>query len=153
MAQLSGTANEGAGSAVSTGGIGLSGLGDLRPGASASAFDVMRRGLRAALGNHRRAVVLILASDAEETSLYDAEQVRGYLRALGVPLAVWSVDPERTGSGPWGESRDVSDFPKLRRAVAELSEDLDRQAIAWVDGTYLPQAVSVGPSRRVERVE
>lgn len=222
VVRLDGTATEGTGTVMSSGGIGVSSLSDLRgPGATASASDLMRRaltleedvdlrlllpvtrrsqagslsmelfpaspsispqqgglywaltqdlvlpgmdggqrladavavaGLTAALGGHRRAVVLVLGSETAETSLYTAGQVRGYLRALGVPFEVWSFDPE-AAAGSWGEPRDVSDFGKLRRAVTELGKSLDRQAVVWVEGSYLPREISVEPNRRVARLE
>ena len=105
-------------------------------------------GLRAAAGNRRRAVVLILGSDLAETSLHSPAATLAFLEKLGVPFEIWTVDPAATQQGPWRSARDVSDLRKLRRAVSDLEKRLARQSIVWVEGTHLPQAIELSGGGR-----
>ncbi len=104
-------------------------------------------GLLAAGRNRRRAVVLILGSDTDDTSLFAPSAVRGFLGRLRVPLIVWSpgADTENAGAPPesWGPVVDVSSLKKLEGAVADLDRALGRQWIVWLDGVERPQDVEL----------
>lgn len=98
-------------------------------------------GLNALSRNRRRAVVLILGKTPADSSRLLPAQARHYLRALRVPLFVWS--PYGHPSSPWGEMIDISTPTKLRRAVDELSDRVDRQYIVWIEGRHLPQQIEL----------
>jgi hypothetical protein len=89
-------------------------------------------GLRAALGARRRAVVLVLGSEKDQSRL-NAPLVKRYLERIGVPLQVWSLlRSSKTIAAVWGDVVDVSDQKKLQRATAELQRELDEQRVAWL---------------------
>jgi hypothetical protein len=90
-------------------------------------------GVNAITGSLRRAVVLVLSSNAD-TSHYDPAVVRRYLQSVGVPLFVWSVTgPRPELAASWGEVEDVSNLFKMGAAVKRVREAIAAQRIAWVD--------------------
>lgn len=97
--------------------------------------------------NRRRAVVVLWTGDGGDRSEVGAVEVRRYLERLRVPLYTWSLVEETEAPG-WGESVDASNELRLERAFRRLCRDLDRQRIAWVSGTWLPQTIELraGPS-------
>jgi hypothetical protein len=103
-------------------------------------------GLAAYGGRNRRAVVFIPPSNFETDDALAAGQARRYLERLGVPLYVWDPeskpDPELEA---WGTVRSVGSMKKLAAAFEELTADLDRQWIVWLDGRHLPQDVALAP--------
>ena len=89
-------------------------------------------GVQALRGGKRRAVVLVLTGDKDESKL-SAAVVRRYLQRIGVPLYVWSLvsaTPKLTDE--WGPITEVTSMERLREATAKLREELDRQRIAWL---------------------
>jgi hypothetical protein len=97
--------------------------------------------LFAAAGDRPRAVVLVTDAATQDDSRYTPAQVRAYLRRLHVPLVVWSL-----GGAPlpgWGEARPLAGWSDLQAAVRALHDELEPQAIVWLDGRHLPQAVEV----------
>lgn len=104
-------------------------------------------GLQAMAGSRPRAVVLVLGAEPEDTSRYDPATVRQYLASIRVPLYVWSAAKgaaESPALAAWGEVEDVSTLARFRAAVARLRDELESQRIVWVEGTHLPQAISLG---------
>lgn len=104
-------------------------------------------GLQAMSGSRPRAVVLVLGATPEDASRYDPATVRQYLAAIRVPLLVWSVAKEAAASpalAAWGKVEDVSTLTRFRAAVARLRDELDSQRVVWVEGTHLPQSISLG---------
>lgn len=109
-------------------------------------------GLKAHAGNRRRAVLLITAGTAEDTTEYTSEMARLYLEALGVPLYIWSFadDP---GSGSWTEgahalgdpAKPVAAARELARASKSLQRDLTQQRVIWLEGRHLPHQITLGP--------
>jgi hypothetical protein len=95
--------------------------------------------------NLRRAVVLILGSEPDDQSDFEADEARRFLERLGVPLLVWSVAPAGTGLRveSWGEIVDVSTLARFGKAVEQLGSLLERERIVWVEGRHLPQNISV----------
>lgn len=102
----------------------------------------------AAGGNRRRGVLLVLGAEADDSSEATPEVVRHYLAALGVPLFVWSPDAATARDSPWGRAANVSTPSLMARATSRIFHDLERQRIVWVEGTHLPQQVSVKDSVR-----
>jgi len=99
-------------------------------------------GLRAAADGCPRAVVLVLGEESVDESWHRPAAVREYLRALRVPLAVWS--PERNlPSGPWGEVETVDGVGGLNQASRRLLKGLRRQRIVWVEGLHLPHEIEL----------
>jgi hypothetical protein len=104
-------------------------------------------GLQAAAENHRRAVVLVLGGDMQDSSRYSPDTVRGYLDAVHVPLFVWSLyGPQSPEAKAWGGAEDVSTVEKLTKAVARLRAELKSQRIVWLEGRYLPQSIGLTPA-------
>ncbi|HVN74829.1 MAG TPA: hypothetical protein VMT19_00830 [Thermoanaerobaculaceae bacterium] len=115
-------------------------------------------GSEVAASNHRRAVILLVATRptprgtapvATDASTYDAAAVRAYLGALDVPLVVWSL----TGAAPeqltaaWGPAVAIRDWWGIREQVKRLQKALDAQRIVWFAGRYLPQRITLDESR------
>lgn len=89
-------------------------------------------GVQALAGGKRRAVVLVLGDEPDE-SRHAPDVVRRYLQRIGVPLRVWSLIGVRPAmKAMWGEVLDVSNPDHLRRATEELERMLAGQRIAWL---------------------
>jgi len=101
-------------------------------------------GVRAAAGGTPRAVVLVLSGKLVDDSSYQTPAVREYLRALRVPLVVWSTADDGA-AGAWGEAADVSDQGSLGKASKRLLKELRRQWIVWVEGRHLPSDIELDP--------
>ncbi|HJQ38305.1 MAG TPA: hypothetical protein VKB93_14305 [Thermoanaerobaculia bacterium] len=89
-------------------------------------------GVQAIGGAKRRAVVLVLGEEKDESRRSPAE-VRRYLERIGVPLLVWSlarITPEMENA--WGEVTDISTADRLLHATEDLRKMLDDQRIAWL---------------------
>lgn len=99
-------------------------------------------GIRAAAARRPRAVVLVLGGFARDESLMTSEQVREYLRAIAVPLFVWTLGSPDAASG-WGDVIDISSRNGFTRAFNALRDNLQSQRIVWVDGEHLPAEVTV----------
>ena len=102
-------------------------------------------GLFANRNARRRAVVLITHGDPLDASRFDPRRVRAYLERVGVPLFVWIPRGGTTDAGRWGTARNISTSELLDFAYRELSRELGRQRIVWLDGLHLPQALALGP--------
>ncbi len=109
-------------------------------------------GLLSAGRNRRRAVVLVTRAATVDSSTFNPEEVRGYLRRLRVPLFVWTPE-EATArlAERWGPVADVSSLNKLERAVKELKRSLERQRIVWVYGVHPPGEIVL--SRTGDRMQ
>jgi hypothetical protein len=95
-------------------------------------------------GTPRMVVVLTGDGDLEDMSRLGPEDVREYLRALNVPLRVWTIG-EHAGSSGWGPGVDVSSARDLSRASRQLVKELRRQWVVWIEGQHLPSAVELAP--------
>ena len=105
-------------------------------------------GMRARAGNRRRAVLLISAAGAADTGKHSPADARELLRALQVPLYVWSFGTPDPG---WGNAFALGDLERpmkaarrLERATAALQRDLKRQRVVWLKGRHLPQQIELG---------
>jgi len=107
--------------------------------------------LSAAAGNRPRAVVLLVAGPDDESDM-PVEWVRGYLRALRVPLFVWAKNKKIASS--WGKVDVLTNVGDLDGAASRLTKAVERQRIVWLEGGHLPQAISLSPkARKVTLVE
>ena len=142
--------------------VGLLWLGrKLRPMSFAYRFAdaVAIAGREAHASGRRRAVVLLLHGDSNDDSLYSAAAAREYLRALRVPLFIWSLSPAQALSG-WGEHRFIGfqtstqgksirsstiadTFQRLDEATAELRRTVESQSIVWLAGEHLPSRIGL----------
>jgi hypothetical protein len=107
---------------------------------------VVTAGLVAAAWSHPRAVVLVLTGNPD-ASVRPVPHALSFLADLGVPLVVWTAGgaaPETASA--WGGGRDVKTLKELRAAVRALDTVVAEQRIIWIEGIYLPQSVSLGPS-------
>jgi hypothetical protein len=140
-----------------------------RPGATAVQTipeAVATAGAQAAATGHRRAVVLILSETPPATAGAHLPTgapsfggmivpgVKEYLRALDVPLAVWSLTGEAPGpfTALWGPVEDVSTRGKLRAAARRLFAAIDLQRIVWFGGQHLPQRITLDETRTALRL-
>lgn len=108
-------------------------------------------GLRAAAGNRRRAVVLALGPEMEDDSRHEPDEVREFLRALDVPLYVWTMGDAPPAEG-WGATERVESFQDLQKAVRRLGRDLERQRVFWLRGTHSATAVQLDPAAPLSRL-
>ncbi|MEA2564118.1 MAG: hypothetical protein QOH06_5622 [Acidobacteriota bacterium] len=115
------------------------------PGKQRLADAVAVAGVQALSGSRPRAVVVVMGAAPEDVSLCDPATVRQYLSSVRVPLFVWSVVKTDAAASDWGKIEDVSTVSKLRAAVADLRDELESQWIVWVEGTHLPQSITLGP--------
>ena len=117
------------------------------PGKQRLSDAVAVAGVQALSGSRPRAVVVVMGADPEDASLSNPATVRQYLASIRVPLFIWSVvKPVETNASPlavWGKIEDVSSVSRLRAAVADLRDELESQWIVWVEGTHLPQSISL----------
>lgn len=110
------------------------------------AETVATSALAATRRERRRAVVLLLGSEAEDASDLDAPRVRRYLSRIRVPLHVWRVSTGESGViGDWPGAADASTIDGLGRAFEVLRADLESQRIVWVEGSVVPSAIEVSP--------
>jgi hypothetical protein len=101
-------------------------------------------GIRAAEGNGRRAVILLLGEEREDGSRFSVEAARRYLSAIRVPLIVWDLSgPAKDVPPGWGETRPVDNVDDLVRAVRRVRYQLEAQRIIWVNGRHLPQNIEL----------
>lgn len=108
---------------------------------------VASAGLAAMRENRRRAVLLLLAGDPEDVSVYDPAVVRGFLAALRVPLFVWYLGTPKPGStaAAWN-AEEISQTWHLAAAAERVRKELDSQRIVMVDGRHLPQSIALSPT-------
>lgn len=100
--------------------------------------------IRAAEGNSRRAVILMLGPWREDGSRFTAEVARRYLGDLRVPLVVWDLSgPAAEPAFGWGEPKPVDNVDDLVRQVRRLRYRLGEQRIVWVRGRHLPQDIEL----------
>ena len=108
---------------------------------------VAAAGMQAAALNRRRAVVLIVGEAPADASTISVTAARAYLESLNVPLFVWT--PERRIAGlalpGWGVPDDISTDLQLQGGVARLQNALAAQRIVWLEGSYLPQSITLAP--------
>jgi hypothetical protein len=103
--------------------------------------------MAATAAGRRRAVVLLLGSEAEDESSLAPEEARAFLEMQQVPLVVWAVGSDAgVAALAWPDAVPVFSDETLKSAVAELSTLLGRQRVAWLSGTYLPQSIALAPS-------
>jgi hypothetical protein len=106
-------------------------------------------GLRAAEGNLRRAVLLLLGPQREDVSRFRPEVVRRFLDELNVPLVVWDLSGPAAGApSAWRPDVDIAGFDDVAEATSGLRSLLDRQRIVWIAGEVLPQSLELGPAAR-----
>jgi hypothetical protein len=100
-------------------------------------------GMNASSRNRRRAVVLLLGpEDLTDQSQLSPGQVRAYLSHLKVPLYVWTLSPASEMEkvrALWPEARGIHRLSDFREAVWQLNQDVEKQRLLWVEGTFLPQ--------------
>jgi hypothetical protein len=126
-----------------------------RPGAGPQrlADAVAVAAMSAAHRNRRRAVVLLTSDRPEDQGRFRAVDVRGYLQAMSVPLAVWrSTKSGETLNAVWGASSRVTTVARLEKEVLHLVRNLERQRIVWLGGDHLPQSISLSPTARGVRL-
>jgi hypothetical protein len=121
-------------------------------------------GAEVAAGNHRRAVVVLLAelpaaeraarsanatlvapNEIQDSNMLDIAAVKAYLAALDVPLFVWSLTGATPGpiTAEWGPAESVSTPKSLRAAAKKLKAQLAAQRIVWFTGRHLPQSITL----------
>lgn len=121
--------------------------GSLLGGPLMMADAVAVAGLRAAEGNGRRAVVVLLGAQREDGSRFSPAIARQYLADLHVPLEVWDVSGPVADPPPgWGDLRPVDNVDDLIRAVRRVRVQVEDQRVVWLSGRYLPQEIMLAPA-------
>ena len=106
---------------------------------------VLSAGQAAAQAGRPRAVVLLVDGQSDDASQLLPQHVRSYLAVLRVPIFVWSH-----GEGPrteaaailHGTTREYAQ-DSLSGMLTALDHNLRRQAIVWLEGRFLPQAITL----------
>jgi len=103
--------------------------------------------LSASQRNRRRHVILLISDQPADGSRWGPATVRTYLRAMRVPLSVWTTEKagDSLASG-WGESSDVTTLSRLGKAVLHLRKGLEQQRIVWLRGDHLPTSIGLSPA-------
>jgi hypothetical protein len=99
-------------------------------------------GLRAAADGCPRVVVLVIGDDAVDYSWHRPRAVREYLRALRVPLVVWSTK-QSGSSDPWGIAETTVGLGSIDKASRRLLKSLKQQWIVWIEGRHLPYEIEL----------
>ena len=100
--------------------------------------------MRAAEGNVRRMVVLMLGRQREDGSRFAPEIARRFLEDLRVPLVVWDLSgPSADPPAGWGDLKPVENVDDLVRQVRRIRYRLGEQRIVWLRGTHLPQQIEL----------
>jgi hypothetical protein len=121
--------------------------GTLAAAAPRLADAVALAAMTASREGRRRAVLLVAAPESADGSLYPVAAVRRYLARMRVPLVVWTPgEPTARLLAEWGEAWRVDSISSLERAARELAGLLDRQRVAWIEGSHLPHHVALGGS-------
>jgi hypothetical protein len=104
-------------------------------------------GLRAAEGNRRRAVLLLLGPQREDVARFGPAAVRRFLADLHVPLVVWDLSgPAAAAPAAWDADREIATFDDVARGARSLRGLLNRQRVVWIAGSHLPQSLALGPN-------
>lgn len=102
-------------------------------------------GMAAAQSGRRRAVVVIAGAEPEDRSQLSEAAVLRFLRRLHVPVALWTPISGVKQIAAWGPAVNISSRQALTTAYQDLSKQLNRQRIVWLEGRHLPQAISLSP--------
>ncbi len=115
---------------------------------------VATAGLLAAAGDQPRAVILITSGEAEDTSHFPVDVVRGFLRRVHVPLVVWTPNKKlaKSGAGAWGEAEGITTLQTLAPAIGRLRDVLRDQAVVWLEGSHLPHQVEISDQAKGVRL-
>jgi len=98
-------------------------------------------GVQAASEGSPRAVVLVTSGRPNDNSIYAPEQVRRFLRALRVPLFVWSTSP---GEDLGWEAVVLLDSSKtVRRASKAVLREVREQWIVWLEGNHMVNRIDL----------
>ncbi len=111
---------------------------------------VATAGLLAAAGDQPRAVVLITSGEAEDTSHFPVDVVRGFLRHVHVPLVVWTPSKKvaKSGAGAWGEAEGIPTLQNLAPVIGHLSDVIRGQAVVWLEGSHLPHQIEISEAAK-----
>ena len=104
-------------------------------------------GLRAAADGCPRAVLLVTGEDPVDGSRHGPASVREYLRALRVPLFVWSTTVDGSPEA-WGAGEAIRGVSAIDRASRGLLNALKRQWIVWVEGEFRPDEIELIPNSK-----
>ncbi len=97
-------------------------------------------------GMARRRLVVVVVGDEElekehpDQSTLSPEQVREYLRQVQVPIVVWHIGGGATAGWPAGEQ--ILSPADLARAVATVRRRIERERVAWLEGSVDPVTFS-----------
>ena len=109
---------------------------------------VATAGLQASALSRRRAVVVLVGDPVPDRSSVSIEAARVFLQDLNVPLFVWSPDPRiaKLELPGWGRPREISSDLLFLGAFARLQNSLKEQRIVWLEGSHLPQEITLAPT-------
>ncbi len=121
---------------------------DQPPRDAAKLKDVAAMAGTVAVQNGRRRAVVWILSEGRDLSDPAWDVARRYLRTLNVPLFVWRVSKEGSSAKVASGEADVSSESKLNKAISQLAKALSRQRVVWLEGLFLPQAISLAPGAK-----
>ncbi len=107
-------------------------------------------GLQAAGSGRPRAVVVVVGDKEPDTSLFGIEATKQFLRAINVPLVVWSTKP--AAAERWQATAKVTNPKQLKSAAGAVMALVESQWIAWVEGLHMPNDITVSEVRKDIRI-
>ena len=109
-------------------------FGTTAEGGSESADAVAGAGFRTGAAPRRRGVVLLLGSDAADSSRLPAAGVRRYLEEIRVPFEAWNL--ASNDRPDWPGAQRVTTPGDLYDALLALRRRIACQSIAWVEADF-----------------
>ena len=105
-----------------------------RGGRLRTADAVAATGFHAGAAPRRRAVVLLLGSSTEDSSVFSASGARAYLEEVRVPFDAWNLGPDERPE--WPGARRVATPGDLYDALLALRRRISCQSVAWVEADF-----------------
>jgi hypothetical protein len=107
-------------------------------------------GLHAAGSGRPRTVVVVVGDKDADTSLFGTEATKQFLRAINVPLVVWSTNP--SAAQRWQGAVEVRNPKQLSSAADAVMATVESQWIVWVEGLHMPSDITVSEVRKDIRI-
>lgn len=103
-----------------------------------------------ALSRNRARAVLVVLGGSEDASDISAAAAAHYLASVNVPLYVWRTGEASADAAeawePATHNVEIKDLASFKKAADRLTSDVKRQLIVWIEGSHLPQGITLTPA-------